>query len=341
MCMEPRFLMHRIRNEWQTGDVLLGQGYLSIGWNGMDEDVVGFVRNGQWQEFDEAIRVFSGGELLRNRGCLWRFLELEPGDYVVVPHVNKEFSIFLVEEGAMPVSKLVLPEDICNKAGQKFWVTDEGIKEEEREGAIDIGFVIKGKVVNRIPKSYAKARLVSRMKARQTNVGANDLKDEILAAKELREEPDFHRELLDAGKASVLKVLREQAPDQMEAIVRWYMEKIGADEVYKPASHGKNKMEVSDADVVGEFYNLNLTVFVQVKRHEGVTNDWAVNQVSKYSEYNSERNDVNYISWVISTADSFSEAAIHSAEDAGVRLIDGREFAEMLLECGFRGARNK
>jgi hypothetical protein len=37
---------------------------------------------------------------------------------------------------------------------------------------------------------------------------------------------------------------------------------------------------------------------------------------------------------VISSADKFSEKAVADAEEKGVRLIDGKEFARMLLDIG-------
>lgn len=77
--------------------------------------------------------------------------------------------------------------------------------------------------------------------------------------------------------------------------------------------------------------------YIQVKKHEGETDSWAVQQISEYKKQKqNEDGDYTYLSWVISTA-SFNETAVQNAKESGVRLIGGNDFIRMLIDCGLGG----
>ena len=42
----------------------------------------------------------------------------------------------------------------------------------------------------------------------------------------------------------------------------------------------------------------------------------------------------NRVAWVVSSAESFDDKCKNSAQSADVRLVNGLEFAEMLLDVG-------
>lgn len=88
---------------------------------------------------------------------------------------------------------------------------------------------------------------------------------------------------------------------------------------------------------------------VQVKLHARTTDDWAVEQIKKYQEQlenpdseltikeKAERNEYTNLAWVISTCKEYSEEAIRKSVEnpaKSVRLINGLEFARMLLDAG-------
>jgi HJR/Mrr/RecB family endonuclease len=82
---------------------------------------------------------------------------------------------------------------------------------------------------------------------------------------------------------------------------------------------------------------------VQVKKHIGNTGDWAVQQIimfnqnNQYKQYNNDDESCvmyNTILWIISSGDDFSTAAKEMARENNVRLINGKEFAKLLLENG-------
>lgn len=44
--------------------------------------------------------------------------------------------------------------------------------------------------------------------------------------------------------------------------------------------------------------------------------------------------EYNHLNWVISSADNFTDEAISLASEKDIRLINGTEFAEMLIKAG-------
>ena len=123
--------------------------------------------------------------------------------------------------------------------------------------------------------------------------------------------------------------------DELENLVKIYMKKIGADRVDIPAKNERNKEDYADADVIADFDLLKVRVYIQVKKHVGETNAWAVDQISKYKKQKAKSLDDEYIplAWALTSA-VFSEEAIQKAGESGVRLINGTEFIGMLLDAG-------
>ena len=72
------------------------------------------------------------------------------------------------------------------------------------------------------------------------------------------------------------------------------------------------------------------------KKHEGVTDEWAIQQIKAYMT-NHIYDDYHTQMWVISTCEHYSQKAMNEAGEAGVRLISGIEFASMILDAGLEG----
>ena len=77
---------------------------------------------------------------------------------------------------------------------------------------------------------------------------------------------------------------------------------------------------------------------VQVKKHKenSETDDWAVQQIRAFKT-NHNYGDYFTQMWVISSSNKYCEEAISMAEAEGVRLINGIEFAKMILDAGLEG----
>lgn len=175
---------------------------------------------------------------------------------------------------------------------------------------------------------------------RQTNASINDLMKEVNEAAKREAPIDVHEILVEKTATAILEQIKKYVtPENFEKVVQWYMEKIGASKVCIPSKNSSEKKDYADADVVAVFENLGVTIYIQVKKHNDKTDSWAVQQIAKYGEQQEKNyiDEMTYILWVISTADSYEESAYEEADAKGVRLINGIEFARMLAEVGVNG----
>lgn len=324
--MNTGYYLHRISHEWsKSKPLLLEYEFLSVGWSKLkDSSIVKVTENHDKEEFEKIYsEIYSGEDISRNRHCLYRFLCFSAGDKIVVPLYNKEFCIVEVENGERARSIRDLPDDI-----KKSLNIDEH--------GLDLGFIIKVKILNRIPRSYAAKKLESRMKIRQTNSDISDLVELVEKAITTTNDLDLHQDLRETLSKSILDSIRKLNSTRMERLVKWYMEKRGASNVEILPKNNSEKIEMEDADIRADFDDLNIVIYIQVKSHEGETQEWAVEQIQKYMKYHEshEDTDITYCNWVISTADCYSDTAIEKAQENNIRLIDGLMFSRMILDVG-------
>ncbi len=124
--------------------------------------------------------------------------------------------------------------------------------------------------------------------------------------------------------------------------MKHYLERIGATtaDITPKKERGKRASDQADADVIAAFEQLNVIVYIQVKKHEDVSDAWAVTQVDNYRKWKTNRaymSGYEHLAWVVSTGESLSDDAKAYAEASSVRLINGSEFAERLLDAGISG----
>lgn len=331
------YWLHRSNYEWEISYPLFENGYLTYGWRGyLEHNVEKMIEEDQINGFEKFVKLCNI-ETQKNRYCLERFIKMKKGDIVVVPRYNGEFAICEIEEESKPISCLAeIPDfELKNKNGKTVIVDENGIHNPSG-GYYDIGHIIKIKTLNIIPRSFASAPLISRMKIRQANANINDLKDDIETAKNTKEPISLHGEFHKSLQPQIKQVFQKYVtPDNFEKVVKWYMEKQGATHVYIPAKNEKGKSEYADADIIAEFEELKLIFYIQAKKHSGESGDWAVTQISRYKEQMADSDsDYTYVLWVVSSADDFSGEAKLQAQANNVRLINGDEFYSMILNAG-------
>lgn len=333
------YWLHRISHEWEISYPLLNdKGYLSYGWNGYCTTDLLEKTNSEGKKFFEKF-MQDKGNTKRSRYSLWRFFNFKEGDIVVVPLFNGNFCICEVignvtEVVNLPFNEIEIKTE--NKT-KKAVMTPKGFCSENMEYLYDIGYVVPVKIItpNR-SRSFADAQLISRMKIRQSNADINDLSASVDLAINAESPVNVYDELINASIEPVKNVLDKYVtPDNLEHIIKNYMIKKGADRVWIPAKNEKGKEDGADADIIAEFNDLHLVFYIQVKKHRGNTNDWAVKQISEYCDQKQDSlNDYIYIPWAVSTAE-FSEDAVRLAQERGVRLISGSELVGMLMDAGF------
>ena len=145
----------------------------------------------------------------------------------------------------------------------------------------------------------------------------------------------IHEELVNSTLSAAQQTINDYVQHyQYENLVEKYLWAIGASDVIKPATN-ECSTEEGDADRVAYFEELKVAVMVQVKKHNQITNGWAVDQIIAYKE-NHSNEEYSVQLWVISNANEFSEDAKQKAREANVRLINGEDFARMILEIGLK-----
>ena len=339
-----KYWLHRIKGGENAlpfaHPLLFNHHYLTIGWSVFSNDsFVREVKEKGSEAIDEATQKVGWGTP-RNRWNLWRFIKgMKKDDMVLVPTSGK-FSLFEIEDDDILSNESIDATIYQDWNGKIASLHEDGLFYNAEGKFIDLGFYRKVRpVLLDIPRNdYADQDLYSRMKIQQTNADITNLSKSIEYAKQAFDQKkpiNLKKQIVEETAPILLKKIESLTYDmKFEDLVEWYLRSIGA-KIYKP-SKNESKTEDGDADRVGFFDNIKTAIMVQVKKHKNTTKDWAVQQIKAYRA-NHRYGDYHTQMWVISSCDKFSEEAKREAEDAGVRLIDGLEFAEMILDAGLEG----
>ncbi|SDW05675.1 Restriction endonuclease [Lachnospiraceae bacterium KHCPX20] len=340
--MAEKYYLHRISHEGNASYSLMQKGYLTLGWSDFsDSGILGAARGKEgYPDFDEITEKY-GARHSRSRWCMWYFARMKKGDTVVVPLYSGMFSVYKVCDEAKPIFELenIIPsvEGMWNK--HKIVWKEKKLYDVDEERMIDLGFFIKVEsIVENVPRDFVSGKFTSRLKIRTTSADISDIGELVEAGIKAGEEKKpitLYEDVIDPLAERMKSSFKTLNPDKFEQLVKWYLERSGASMAWIPAKNESGKRDGADADIIAEFDNLKYIVYVQAKWHEGETSEWAVHQIDSYKNQMSEGDPAyTYATWVISSADSFSSDAITEAEEKGVRLIDGKEFARMLLDVG-------
>lgn len=338
---EPKYWLHRISHEWDVSSWLLARGYLSIGWSALSAtDIAENVHGHDDIQAFEAYMTNAGENGNRSRWNLWYFCNFKMGDIVLVPLYGGLFSIYKVTGDAMSVRTMPrLADKIVTESGAQIVVDDNRtFRRSASDEMVDIGFVLPVEPIktNLSRYEYADNALTARMKMRQTNGDISDLAESILKAMAADAPVNLYFSIIEKLAGELLNAIKTQlTPDKFEKLVRWYFMKVGATNAYIDAKNKPGKTDGADADIIAEFDLLKVIIYAQAKLHDDTTSQWAVEQISKYkSQFDSQFSEYTSIPWVITTAERFSDDALTIAQNNHVRLIDGPEFARMLIDAG-------
>lgn len=337
-----KYYYHRISHENETAYSLLKKGYLSLGWVKFTySGILEAARTQDRNAFDTITKEFNE-EKNKARWSIWYFAQMKLEDLILVPTYGGTFSIYRVCSEAQPIIKL--EEELSSFEGNwnkhRIVWNNHLLFDDKEQRLIDIGFFVRVEpVVVDVPRSYVGGKLVSCMKRRATNGDISDLSPLVeeaiivgLENKPVTLYENVIEKLVNAMSESITTALDDK---KFEKLIKWYLERSGASHVWIPAKNETGKSDGADADVVAEFDNLKYIVYVQAKWHENITSAWAVNQIDCYKNQKSEGDSsYTYATWVISAADGFSEEAVAEADNRGVRLINGKDFARMLINIG-------
>ena len=319
------YWLHRISHEAKHSGPLLERGKLTIGFSALStQDFLDKANTAQSVDGLEGDVKKAYGQLLRSRHSLWRFLRgMQVDDLVIVPQQG-QYSVYVIR-------------------GEPKLLEDVG-------GDVDLGFYrdvevheIGNKKAQGISRAeYADRALTARMKIRITNVGISDLSENIdraLKAYGCEKPIALRSRTPELAKQLLCLIYNELDPRKFESLLKWYFRRIGASDVCTPQKNGDG-----DADIRASFDRVRLTICVQAKFHDPKTptGKWAVQQVRDYVQQDRKKEpdqhsveDVHTTGlWVVSTGKCFTDACMKEAREHDVVLINGIQFAHMLLEAG-------
>lgn len=314
------YYLHRISYEEDIAYPLLDkENYLSIGFGGVpiDNKLYEIVAKNDRNAFNEYIRKAS---------ILWRFLNFKKDDLILVPKPHK-FSVYkiigdkFIQNDDKELTEALTKLNLNNKKNEKyklgfFWKVEPVAKNISRD-------------------RYADALLTRRMHYRATNIKCNDIKDSIdNAIKGFNENKPINlfADIIDDCCKSILKLIKEKLePNKFEKLLELYFEQCGANDVYKPS---KTDNKEGDCDIDALFEPIKTIIHVQAKFYEGTAGKWAIEQINDFIDNTSENDGYSHIGWVISTCDDFSEDEKKLAFENNILLINGKDFAEMLIRAG-------
>ena len=335
--------MHRCKcgdNAWQFSyELLKNHQLISIGWSEFSDTPTQQKLTKDVESFNNVFADVGWG-LPRNRNNLWRFLnEMKAGDIVVVP-LPYYFDVYRIANDTIYNNTTIDPALWIDWNGEKASLNAKGYPAYADGRIIDMGFYRKvERVALDIPRNdYARQSLFSRLKIQQTNADITDLKDDVDFAVE-RFNAHTPINLRSTFSEEAAKILRDEMRSllndgKLEMLVAWYMQQLGAETVIPP----KNSVGQSegDADVIATFGRQNnFTILIQVKAHQGYTNHWAVEQIATYKRTMEQKRQIPSAQlWVVSTCDDFDEEAKRKSEEENVHLVNGLEFARMIVENG-------
>lgn len=274
-----------------------------------------------WNSFREIIRAryYQDDKTLHRAGAaaghMWRFIrEMDTGDLVVVPY-GSEFYIAEVVGDAIYIP-YKQSEDTSYRRPVK-WLNAK----------------------QPIPRSYANAALISRMKVQGTSATATDLLNEIRECLNIAASgatPSFYSDLQSSLIAQALNELRQGRIDNFgfENLIKNLFHNLGAKEVrVVPRSQDKG------ADVVATFLvaeTFPLIVAVQAKhwQPEPPVTRHVIDQLVSGME--AETADLGMVITTGSYSNDASLAAKEYFENTGnkIELVDGEQFAKMIVEHG-------
>lgn len=347
--MEKKYWLHRISHHDEVSYDLLNKGYLTIGWSMFldhPEEIIDTIKE---KESDLDFRNYTEryGITSTSKWALWNFGKMEAGDIVLVPMYGGKFGIYKITEEIQAINNLKVNNFIASN-NEKYEVIDPYLVKASNKEIVDLGFFIKVESVLKDkdpkPRNYADSKLISRMKIRQTNADISDLANEVNSAIAAKGPHDVYSIFTEEIKTKFIedKIFGEYTPEQIEIIVANYFRSVGADNVKIPAKNEPGKPAGADVDVVAKFTDLKTTYYVQVKKHENETGMHGLEQIKDYIDYvnnNPDDEDEVNIAWLLTTsffAEEVKQKVIEyrAEEGSNIRLIDGREFIEMIFNAG-------
>lgn len=304
--MSDQAFVLRLRGREKTS---FNENVVGIGWTYADQlfDIE------DWEEFKNEVRskypdLYGSNERALGNACgsMWRFIhDMGKGDLIVIPLHGMYRVAELLDDHAF----------YFEKGGKEDYAWRRNAK------------WLDGK--NPIPRSHASGFLQARMRCQQTCVSASDLLEDIKSSLGRSEPISFKQNVLDEVRPKVATHLHKSlTPTNLETLLTEMFKRKGFKAMRLPTRQNMD----GDIDVRIEL-SLGLEVpirplhvGIQVKQHQGVTDEYAVRQVKTRLESGDIDRGV-----VVTNADSFSEIAQKLAQEMDIDLIAKNDLVEWII----------
>lgn len=283
--------------------------------------------NLSWEQFREIIsRAYYADEQTLHKagsaaGHMWRFIhDMNEGDLVVVPYGGNFY--------------------VAEVTGQAIYLDDK--RSEDTAYRRSVNWLNE---MQPIPRSLAKSALISRMKTQGTCAGATDLLSEIedcLTLMKSGNRPTFKDDLEARLVRETLEELRGGRIDSFgfENLIRELLLRVGAQQAEViPRSKDKGADVVATFLLAGTFQQV---VAVQAKhwQPDPPVGQEVVTQLIAGIEAESANFGMIITSGTISNEATELAESYHQDKGVKIELVDGEQFAKLLVEKGFGESRN-
>ena len=320
--MDRKYLMVRAMHSSQADfNIFFKNSVVAVGWSEIDfsefdkegiEHLLGSVEE-EYYNSDDILPQVVGRQLNQVR----RFHNINEGDYIIIPFYN---SIRL----AVADEKILYDESACanDLANQR-----------------KVRYQYSGDTYKTIPRDVLSEAFQRRLRVRGSTVSdLYEFKDEIeklFSQDNYSWTSDFENkenELKTSLKTKLLNKIRSGKTNLktgglgLEYLVR----ELFICEGYKTEVLAKTTFQFGDADVyaVKSDKFQETKILIQVKHHNGYTDDWGLKQLSEIKS-SEEYKDCKF---VLITSAEISEGVRKNAEDLDIAAMDGNEFVDWLIE---------
>ena len=314
--------MVRAMNSSQTDfEIFFKNSVVAVGWSEID-----------FSEFDkESIeyllksvkeKYYKSGETLpqvigRKLNEVRRFHNINDDDYIIIPFYNS--------------IRLAITDDKI--------LYDKGAYDYDLANQRKVRYQYSGNTYKTIPRDVLSEALQRRLRVRGSTVSdLYEFKDEIeklFSQDNYSWTSDFEEkenELKAILKKRLLNKIRNGKTNLKTGGLglEYLVKELFICEGYKTEVLAKTTFQFGDADVYAvksdKFHETK--ILIQVKHHNGYTDDWGLKQLSEIKS-SEEYKDCKF---VLITSAEISQVVRKSAEDLDIAAMDGNEFVEWLIE---------
>ncbi|MBS1945185.1 MAG: restriction endonuclease [Bacteroidetes bacterium] len=320
--METNYYMVRaMTSSEQDFKAFFDNSVVAVGWSEIDFSQYAFDKSEELAEAVEKLYYNSDNAFAptvsKKLNEVRRFHNIQKGDFIVIPFYN--------------AIRLAVADDKI--------LYDESAYDLDLSNQRKVQYVRSGDNFKTIPRDVLSEALQRRLRVRGSTVSdLYEFKDEIeklfskdaytwtsdFEEKETKLKDSFKEKLI--GKIKSGKTNLKTGGIGFEHLVQELLQCEG----YKAEVLAKTAFQFGDADVyaVKSDKFQETKILIQVKHHNGYTDDWGLQQLDEVKK-NSEHNDHRY---VLITSAAISDSVRNIADEKGIIAIDGNELSDWILE---------